>query len=271
MLFHQYLRTRKSVREYKNNSLSKKQIELLQEQIKKDNLKLNEFDLNIEFFEKGESVYKLLEGEGGYFGKMIKSPHYIGISVKGEDDAKKYLNAAYTLAKYGKMAFDMELGTCWINLLGLSKKTEKDLLKDEDLDMHFLLAIGEANEPYIGLPKETSSRLSIEEIVFLNSLDNKMSLSEMKTWGLEELFYNIRNVPTNMNRQPWRFVVDNDKIQMYILGEDSPENLTDAGIMMFNFEKMAHDLGIRGNWSDLNSKQMDSQNQKYFLVGIFDM
>lgn len=270
MLFHQYLRMRKSIRNYKNKSLSAKSLETLKNHIAKTNEQYEEKNWKVCFFEDGKYVFQLLDGEGGYQGKMIEGPHYIGVCMQ-EENPEDIMAAAYILSSYEKLVFDMNLGSCWVNVLGLSASKKEELLGAKKQDIHFLLVIGESDEDRIGTPKETASRLSVEEIVFLNDLDRNMTLSEMTTWGLEELFYNVRNVPTNMNRQPWRFVVDNDVIKMYVIGKADLENLTDAGIMMFNFEEMAHDLGIRGEWKQIGCEEVEHKGTKYYCVGIFDM
>lgn len=270
MLFNQYLKTRKSVRDYKNKSLSENNLQTLQNHMAKTNAAYGEKGIEIMLLSDGAAVYALLDGEGGYQGRMIQAPHYIGVCIKDSGN-ESLIAAAYALSYYEKLSFDMGLGSCWINLLSLSDAKKAQLLKGQKGDIHFLLAVGESEEERIGTPKETANRFSVEEIVFLEDFNRHMSLSEMTTWGLEELFYNVRNVPTNMNRQPWRFVVDNDVIKMYVVGKDDIENLTDAGIMMYNFEQMAHDLGIRGEWQIMDGQEISANSVRYFYVGLFDM
>lgn len=226
-------------------------------------------DIDIRFIRAGEKFYIDLSGKAGYYGKMIEAPHYILISSKKFEGYIE--NSAYIMEKIRLKAWNVGLGTCWLTI-----ENEIELLETLQIHKDFtpvaLIAIG---YQYKGLFKTDTSpksgRLGMEELVF-NKQWGKICTTEMlETRGISNIIYYARLAPSWGNQQPWRFILDDNKIILTIVDKDKSQHL-DAGIVMLYFEKVAHEEGINGKWmldvSDINKYIMP---EEYKAIGYFEI
>ncbi|MTI65262.1 MAG: hypothetical protein FH753_01525 [Firmicutes bacterium] len=297
MKFYNFLKKRQSVREFKPQEISNGKMKKLKDEFK--NLESNLTNIEFILFENGEEIYNKLEGLGGYSGVMIKAPHYIGLKIEKNDD-DTIINSSYYMEKLITELAKLNLGSCWINLGVVPKEIISKLIKEKGT-MNFMIAFGiprdeilskvtnseglnDENLKYLntyrysnelkvedGPSTSKSSRMAIEDIVFKEKLGQNINMDELDQRGLEKLFYYTRYAPSNKNTQPWRFIVKNDKISLAILNPDHKENLTDAGIVMYYFEKMAYDLGFNGKWKLKDSDYIEYDNNKYKIVAEFNI
>lgn len=242
MLMRNFLKTRKSVREFKTRSLSGEAARGVSRLVDEANEKATRYDARFRFVEDGDRLYKELEGKGGYAGVMIKAPSYIILDVDNAN-ADSYLRGAYYMEDLISGLLDLGLGSCWISLLNVGMD-EKALLKEWNADeADFMLALGYPNNSAVIGEEPYSSRMGIEEFVFKEEIGQPISLEELEQRGLDDLFYYVRYAPSQYNEQPWRYVVKPGSIDMYM--KDMGRNyLIEAGIAMYYFERMLHTLSI---------------------------
>ena len=70
-----------------------------------------------------------------------------------------------------------------------------------------------------------------------------------------------------MNTQPWRFVVKEHEIYLFMIKSDNnSRSLVDIGVSMFYFEEMAKTIGRYGKW-DIILKD----NSEYLEIAKFTM
>jgi len=290
MLFKEYLENRKSTREYSENKVNKETLETLKEYGLEISKQYGDGLIQFELFEDGESIYNKLLGRGGYSGVMIKSPHYFGVKMVNNEKETR-IKAAYAMQQLLKKAFELELGTCWIDIENIPHSLELELAGSEDHVVNYLFSLGYPKEKkffdfktIIGSSKginkfdikrelkgSGSSRLPLEEIVYLNEWGNNISYEILEHWGLDELFYHLKNAPSHMNAQPWRFILDNDIVRLAILDPEDDSNLTDAGIIMYLFEGLANELGMKQKWNVDLSAVKEYKGKRYQIIGSFDM
>lgn len=242
MLMRNFLKTRKSVREFKARGLSSDAAKRVQSLVDGVNEKAAPHRASFTFVEKGEELFKQLEGKGGYAGVMIKAPSYIILDVDNSD-ADSYLRGAYYMEDLISGLLELGLGSCWISLqnVGLDDKALLKEWKANDAD--FMLALGYPNNSAIIGEEPYSSRLGIEDIVYKDEIGNPMTIDELEQRGLDDLFYYVRFAPSQYNEQPWRYVVKPGSIDMYM--KDMGRNyLMEAGIAMYYFEALLHTLSI---------------------------
>lgn len=297
MLFNKFLKERRSTREYTNKSVEKEKIERLMNYA--DRLEQSSEDIRFIFFEDGSRVFDKLEGKGGYSGVMIKAPHYIGLQLDN-DNSKTVLKSAYEMETLLTKAYQMNLGTCWINIKDAPYDVKKELMQGQNKHMDYIIALGYSKNKGTlskistsdGLEKEdvgylntirsfgekkyyvedsTSSRLSIEEIVFNGEFGKSIDTEELDRRGLDELFYYIRFAPSNMNKQPWRFILKNDKVLLSIIDPTNKNNMIDGGIMMYYFEEMAKSIGFKSVWQIWDGKIHTSDNVEYKILGEYKL
>ncbi|WXR60395.1 nitroreductase family protein [Peptostreptococcaceae bacterium AGR-M142] len=290
MLFKEYLGARKSVREYELKAIKEDEINELKEVARL----LNEDEsVKIKYFDDGKTIREALKGKAGYSGVMIESPHYLALEIKDFNE-QTLIKGSYRMEATIKKAYELGLGTCWIDLDNVSDEILKDLFKEE-IKPNYLVAIGYPkeksilekglfkfmttnkdfkNDPYankIVKKGDTSgARIHLEDLVYKDSFATKMSIEEIEQRGFEEIFYLVRNAPSSKNSQPWRFVVEGSDIYLAILEPENKINFIDAGIMMYFFEGIAHDVGIKGKWHVIESIESNSYKDiNYSYVAKF--
>ena len=111
-----------------------------------------------------------------------------------------------------------------------------------------LLAIGYGKDHLPYRPNETANRLPLNELVFDEDLKHPFDLEKLASWGIEDLFYYVRNAPSTYNRQPWRFVIREGKVWLAMESFKEENEYFDAGIVMFLFEGLAADDNYVGKW-----------------------
>lgn len=290
MLFKEYLLGRKSTREYSDRKIEDEKIGQLKIIAKEITEKIGSNLLSFEFFDNGHEIYDKLEGRGGYSGVMIKSPHYFGVKMANGDKETR-IKAAYAMQAVLKSAFEFGIGTCWVDISNIPHSLELELAGDDSHIVNYLFALGYPKEKgffdfkskisaITGINKfdikrelksDGSSRLPISELVYLNEWGNNVEYEVLEQWGLDELFYHLRNAPSHLNSQPWRFILDNDVIKLGMLRPEDEANLTDIGIMMYLFEGLANEMGMKEKWNIQLSDTLDYHGEKYQVVAVFDM
>lgn len=268
MLMSNFLKNRKSIRDFKEKNVDKKVLEELMDYGRK--LESNTANNNFKFIlvEDGKLVYKALSGKGGYAGVMIKSPHYIALEFLDESD-ECIINASYAMESLITKASELNLGSCWINIVDVEEDIKKVLFELKNGKVDYLLAIGYpvAKNPF-GQEGE-SCRLAIEEIVYKDEIGNKIDMDELENRGLSDLFYYIRFAPSSYNNQPWRFILKDDRVVLTLMCNDNKYNLVDAGIIMYYFENMAKSIGVNGSWKLLHDEDCEVDKVLYKFIGEF--
>ena len=62
------------------------------------------------------------------------------------------------------------------------------------------------------------------------------------------LFYYVKFAPSTQNSQPWRFVLKNDRVILYLEEVNGKINYMDAGIIMYYFRILVAYLGLNNEW-----------------------
>lgn len=91
-------------------------------------------------------------------------------------------------------------------------------------------------------------------------------MEELENRGLGDIFYYVRFAPSSLNKQPWRFILDGDKLFLLLKYEkDEKPSLVDAGIIMYYYVKLAETIGLHSRWILIPDKveELGSENYKY--------
>ncbi len=262
-----FLRDRKSIRDFKNRKIDAKVLE----QVKEYCNEIGEEGYKFTLFEDGNKIFKSLRGMGGYSGVMIKSPHYIGVNIK-ESKKENIIYSAYNMEYLITELTKLNIGSCWISVKDVDLNLKKDIFNIEEGDIDYLLAIGypAARNPFVSEP--TSSRLSVEDIVYNGEIGKTITIDQLEHRGLEDLFYYIRFAPSSYNRQPWRFVLMDDKVILLLAySEEEQLSFVDAGIIMYYFENLARTIGITSKWTLVDRQDYEDEEWTYRYIGEFKL
>lgn len=271
MLMSNFLKDRKSVRDFKNKKLDNKVFEEIKEYCSGLEKEEGQDSFEFMFFEDGDRIFKSLKGLGGYAGVMIKSPHYIGLNLKNEKE-ESIIYGGYYIEKLITKLTNLNVGSCWVIIKDVDLKTKEDLFNIEKGNIDYLLAIGYpiAKNPFVTEP--FSSRLGVEDILFKDEIGKPIEVDELESRGLDDLFYYIRFAPSSYNNQPWRFVLKDHKVTL-LLAYSSKEqlNLTDAGIIMYYFESLIKSMGINNRWKLIDKPDYEDEKYRYRYIGEFNI
>ncbi|WP_308533643.1 nitroreductase family protein [uncultured Peptoniphilus sp.] len=262
MLMTNFLQERKSVRDFKNNALSK---DLLYK-IKDYMANVNDLENSAKFYlyENGGIISKALQGKAGYSGVMIEAPHYIGLEMD-KSDYVNILKSGYLLEKLNTEIVKLDLGTCWITLSKVDNETKKSVFGESGNNIDYLIALGYPKKKKLFEPEVTQERYTLDQLIFKDDIDSPISGQFLEQRGLFNIFSSIRYAPSHKNFQPWRFVIKDEKVYAYM--KKSPEDklsLVDMGVILFYFEEMAKTIGITNKW---NIEITDEEN--YLNLGYF--
>ncbi len=264
MNYKKLIEERKSVREYKKNTIAKNIIDEILEFPEKVDKLIPGIETELLVKDKAH-VYLQLQEIAGYEGLMIEAPHYlIMLSTKKEYYIE---NAGYLGEKVSLKALDLGINTCWITFAD-SDKVKKRLFIDSDKEIVAIIAFGyDANKTRVVnidsvgdnysksklkiVENNVSTREKIEDIVYIKEWGNNADHEELKNRGLLEAFDYARLAPSTMNRQPWRFIIDGGNV---VLAMRKDENIKeydgkiDTGISMLYFESLVDQTLFDVEW-----------------------
>ncbi|MBS4540132.1 nitroreductase family protein [Clostridium sp. D2Q-11] len=299
MLFSKFLENRRSTREYSDKMVENDKLEMLMDFAEKLQSGYGNDGIRFILYEDGEKIYENLKGVAGYAGVMINSPHYIGLQTDNEDK-ETIIKAAYAMETLLTKAYQLDLGSCWINIMDTPYDSKEILFNGKNKHINYIVAIGYSKDKskisqiansnglenedigYLNtirpfkekkyfVEKSTSSRLSVKDIVFDSKFGKSIDPDELDKRGLDELFYYVRYAPSNKNKQPWRFILKNNKVNLAVIDPKDKNNLTDAGIMMYYFEEMAKSIGFKSSWDFIEGDIQEEDGITFSILGEYKL
>lgn len=243
-----FLQERKSVRDYKDQGLSAKDLERVQNIVDRGNTNCKAAGISFNFFQNGQVVCDRLQGKAGYAGVMIKAPHYLSMTVAGRE-ARDQLKTGYTLEEINTDLVNLGLGTCWITMDHVDAQAKQEAFGSEGKDIDYIIALGYPKKKKLFEPEKHSARMDVREFVFENDLNTPANPETLDQLGLFDVFSSVRYAPSHKNTQPWRFVLEESQVKLYMVtGQEDNRSLVDCGVMMFYFQEMMKTLGSQKEW-----------------------
>lgn len=278
MQIYDVIKEKRSIREYKEKPLEKDIIDNLMEYSHQVEPLIADISTNSYFVEEGHSAHDLILGNAGYHGMAIDAPHYVILLSEKKPHYLK--NAAYMMEQVLIKAYEMKLGSCWIDVMDRMNAIKEKLGIDQQGEIVAMAALGYPKTNAFGLETTVADRKSVEEMVYKREWEQVMELEEIRQRGLEHILYHARFAPSWGNTQPWKFILDEDKLILTILNQDQyalegskdKSHELDSGIMMLYLEKIMHEQGIASYWN-LDIEGIDKEKykipDKYRIVGYF--
>lgn len=257
MIMTNFLQKRRTVRDFKANELSASTLIMIKELLERVEAEEENLVLKFALYENGEIIAKALDGKAGYGGVMIHAPHYISLQMKSSEEAD-LIRTGYYLEKVNTFLVEKDLGTCWITVDEVDAATKKTIFGEGGEEVFFLIAIGEAKGKKLFEENKVTPRFGFDKLVFSDSIGNPASIDDLEQRGLLDVFTSVRFAPSHMNSQPWRFLIKDEKVVLYMVRSDwDHRSFVDIGVMMFYFEEMAKTLGKHGKWTIIEEADID--------------
>lgn len=278
MDFRNIIKNKNSIREFKEKGLDRKTIDKLLKYVNDIEPLQREIYTDFHFIEEGHRVHDFLLGNAGYHGMAIDAPHYLLLLSEKKPHYLK--NAGYIMEQILIKAYALGLGSCWIDVIVGIDKLKKELGIAQKGEIAAMAALGYSKTNIFGIETSVANRESMEELVYKEEWGQSMDLEEFRQWGLEDVFYYARHAPSWGNIQPWKFILDEDKLILTILQKDpyiledskDKNHELDCGIIMLYVEKMMHQQGIKGKWKlDMDKVNEEKYNipDEYRIAGYF--
>lgn len=254
----------KSVRDYKEDTVSPEILEQLKAYYKEGKRLINDIQLEAMLKNKAE-VYNNLKNVAGYNDIMIEAPHYL---IFLSEDKEHYIeNTGYTVQNVMLKAFELGVGSCWITIKdGEAIKERLNIRSDKKLAALIALGyddnknkilydnISEYNPSHAEVEiveDNVSERMRVGDLVYLNKWGEDADPDELSNLGLLEAFFYARLAPSTKNRQPWRFIYDKGTVVLALKKDENVneyEQKVDTGIVMLYFKLIVDSTLFNLEW-----------------------
>lgn len=270
MDIRQTISLRKSIRTYKNESLSQDFKDKLEHYIKSVK---GPFDTKMRFVivdtDNAVSRVKL-----GTYGVISGAKTFICAVVEPAKRCEE--NLGYAFEKIILYAASLGLGTCWLggtfNRSGFSHAAgleEKEFIpvitpvgypseKRSLMDQVLVMCAG------------SKTRKNWSELFF--DKDFKTPLNEDEAGPFREALEMVRLAPSASNIQPWRIIKDGNLLHFFLKRSVGYKNMVgfdiqrlDIGIAMCHLELTMNELGCAGDWVDIDPGLSVNINTEYII------
>ncbi|RDY27344.1 nitroreductase [Romboutsia weinsteinii] len=234
MNYKELISNKRSVREFKNKEVKKSDFDSIIEYISNSKRLLPNISIYIKVFSK-DDAYSKLNKIAGYNGHMIEAPYYIIILSEAKEGYIE--NSGYVGEHLTLKARDLGIDSCWVTFENSCLIKERlGIVSNKDITA--ILALGYGDVGTSKSSKNSSERLSVDKIVYLDEWGNSTSLEVLEERGLLDAFSFATMAPSTLNRQPWRFIVDGGKVVLVVRKDEfasTYEGKIDVGISMLYF------------------------------------
>ena len=255
------MKERRSVRTFNGQSLTREQKDALQQAINdsfspfggKLTIRLKDFDL------KGgykPSTYGTIKGAETFF--------LLGI---GDDEASA-LTAGFQFEQVVLKAWELGLGTCWIAATFKGSDFEKDQIWPEGEELKIISPVGIPAKPSV---REKLTRLAVgsknrkpfDELFFFGNFETPVPADNRFREALEM----VRLAPSSTNSQPWRALVDGNRVHFYYAPK-SKASVLDTGIGICHFYETEKFHDQTGSFAKDADAPVAPGNLRYLITYI---
>jgi len=188
---------------------------------------------------------------------LVKAPYYVTLYSETCENYLHLINAGCLMEQLALYLHTKGIGSCYQGVAKLRYDDEKELR------MVMVMAFGRPAEP-LERNRESFKRIELKKLVKVHGSFGKVQ---------RKLLEPARLAPSAMNLQPWRFVVTENQIHLFV-GKWGKEvnhlqrdwKLFDAGIALSHMLITAEELWLNVEYRKLDSiSEKDFQN--FFYVG----
>lgn len=252
--WYQAVKERSSRRQFNSKIIEKLKIKKLRDLI----AEINEEIVGLRIILVQKEVDEIFTGILGSYGKISGAPAFLAFLGR-EDLSYMEERVGYGGEAVILEAAALELGSCWVSGTFKTEKVMAALELKEGEKIYAISPLGYPEErPTISeriLKTVISSkkRMDLKKLIINN--DN---LKEQPQW-IETALETARLAPSALNRQPWRFKIEEKAVTIELdsreENEERQKNL-DCGIAMLHLEIGALKAGVKGSWQYLEGKEV---------------
>ena len=236
------------------------------------------FSNDMQTREKKQNIVEIL----GAYGHIISPPYYFVPSIHGK--SYPLIDLGFRMQQIAVGLWSIGIGSCFIGCLSREAKVRQlFMIPPEDRIAAFLVfgyparSNGIQSLIEIGkFAKGNSGRKKIEEVFFYDDFNSP----GLPPTSLEKILECAQAAPSAVNAQPWRFLLRNKKLFLYVnckpkqflLPENDDYCFHDGGTCLANIFMAANSLGIKMYWEFIDHMS-DNRNlpKKEFLVPLVEI
>jgi nitroreductase len=260
------IRNRFSVRSYADRSIDPALLERLLS-FAANAGHLSDLPPRVELISGVDAVKDVLTFFIGSYGLVLNAPHVL-VGVLPEESERARVDLGYVLEQVVLEATRLGLGTCWITGTFDPERTADTIRLEAGEVAAGVCALGYPTDKWLGhLHSRIVRRLArghkrkpLSELVFSERWGGSWSPQDADP-TLVAILEHARLAPSAGNLQPWRFVVDDDRVTLAMVRR-SP---IDAGIVMSHVTLASAALERPGHW-ELRLRDNDLR-ERYDLPG----
>ena len=265
MNYNALIENRKSVREFRQESVPVEELTALRSYYLKECQKLLP-ELETELTILGKDDQEALEGTAGYQEFLVGAPNYLVLQSKEHPHGVE--NAGYIMEDLVLKLTDMGYASCWLSFedgeqvrqalhlgspepvvamvaFGYGVKTAKKLRLNIKSMSNVDVA---AQRQYYNHKKDVSELAFVEELGRMEGLEELMGFYDDMLW---QSFHAVSQAPSYLNRQPYAFVLRGRDLILVRMADTYTDPLSaklDLGIAMLHFGVVAAQWVGRVQW-----------------------
>ena len=238
--FYKAIETRQSRRKYKSKPIGQSQIETLRETVKS----IEQEVPSVKIIIRPEGFERIIKNIFGFYG-LISGAWSYAVILADQSDKNYQVQAGYAGELFVLKATSMDIDTCWIGGFYDAEKIERELELPPNHEIMSVVSLGKAKD------KKTISEKLIKKVT---GSAKRKSFSKLcypdfdEDWPewIKLSIKAARQAPSAVNRQPWRFKVENNKLILYSSTEEGKGGVSpylDCGIALSHLELGARNAG----------------------------
>ncbi|MTI79690.1 MAG: nitroreductase [Firmicutes bacterium] len=212
---------------------------------------INEYITGVKAVLVNENPNQVFKGAIGSYGSIKGAPAYVAF-VGNMEDANVQEKVGYIGEGFILEATSIGLATCWVGGFFRKEVAQKQVQINPNEQILAVSPVGYVDDKY-SLEEKIMSKFAKSHN--RKSLD-ELCVTEEKNWPswVQLALDAARLAPSAINRQPWRFSVEDNNIKVSADSLKDSYHISkrlDCGIAMIHIEVGANHGGVKGRWSYL--------------------
>ena len=230
------INSRKSIRNYKTESLSKEDLQKVKTIINEAKPLHTNIPMEVFLIEDGEKIRNTSKGIVGKY-TQVTAPHYLAFT--SETMAGHLENIGFIGEEIVLKLTELGIGTCWVGAA----------IKEEEFKNIVNL---QPNQSYIILVAFGYPAAQLKPVTSRKRLDKSKVVSGAYEGPYETIVQAFIDAPSAVNSQPWKLVIEHNKFDLYLENRSfltkkmlKEMNHVDIGIGLSHLYNSAIELGYK--------------------------
>jgi nitroreductase len=255
----QAINLRKSTRNFKENSVSKSDLQKIKTFINEAKPLFENIPMEVLLIEDGEKIKATFKGLMDKYTK-VKAPHYLAFTSQIQEGHLE--NIGFIGEEIVLKLTNLGIGTCWVGS-AIKQDVFKNIVKVQDKQSYIILVA-------FGYPVE-----ELKPVATRKRLDRSKLVTGAYENQYETIIQSLIDAPSAVNSQPWKLSINNNKFDLYLENRNiltkkmlKDMNRIDMGIGLSHLYNSAVELGYKVELSQTSHSEVG--NSLYIISAILN-